>query len=57
VTFGASRSLARSAALLLVVATASCTGGVSVDYPLFPRQTCPSCWDDLYQGSDPPRPR
>lgn len=56
-TFGASRSLARSAALLLVVATASCTGGVSVDYPLFPRQTCPSCWDDLYQGSDPPRPR
>ncbi|MBX6366667.1 MAG: hypothetical protein IRZ04_01730 [Rhodospirillales bacterium] len=53
----ASRFLARSAVLFLVLAMASCTGGLFVDYPLFPRQTCPSCWDDLYQGSDPPRPR
>lgn len=55
--FVASRLLARSIVLLLVLATGSCTGGVFVDYPLFPGQTCPTCWDDLYQGSDPPRPR
>jgi hypothetical protein len=49
--------LLRGAVLVALLGCAGCAGGNFVDYPLFPGQTCPTCWDDLYQGSDPPRPR
>jgi hypothetical protein len=49
--------LCRSLLLLAALVSTGCAGGTFVDYPIFPRQSCASCWDDLYQGSDPPRPR
>jgi hypothetical protein len=49
--------LLRGALLLALLGCAGCTGGTFVDLPLFPGQSCSTCWDDLYQGSDPPRPR
>jgi hypothetical protein len=50
-------SLMRCALLLAALGCAGCAGGTFVDYPFFPGQSCATCWDDLYQGSDPPRPR
>jgi hypothetical protein len=49
--------LLRGALLLALLGCIGCTGGTFVDLPLFPGQSCSTCWDDLYQGSDPPRPR
>jgi hypothetical protein len=37
---------------LIVLACSGCTGGVFIDAPSFPGQSCPTCWDDLHQGPD-----
>jgi hypothetical protein len=50
-------SLVRCAFLLAALGCAGCAGGTFIHYPSFPGQSCATCWDDLYQGSDPPRPR
>jgi hypothetical protein len=44
----------RSALAFLVYWIAGCTGGVFVNYPIFPGQSCPSCMDDLTRGPDAP---
>jgi hypothetical protein len=38
--------------LLLALACVACTGGVFVDYPSFPGQSCPTCNDDMASGPD-----
>jgi hypothetical protein len=48
---------ARHALLLLALAAAGCAGGTFIDLPLVPRETCPTCWDDLYQGEGASRRR
>lgn len=50
-------ALLRYALGLALLLCAGCTGGTYVQFPTFPSASCPTCWDDLYQGSDPPRPR
>jgi hypothetical protein len=49
--------LCRLLLLAAALVPGACAGGTFIEYPLFPRQTCPTCWDDLHQGPDSPRPR